>query len=154
VLADSYVRFFALCAELARERQNGAVVALVTNASFLDGLVHRGMRARLASWFDEVQVLDLGGSALVGRSRERRDDNVFGVRPSVAVTWLCRYPRTARSTLSPGTAHCSYARQFGSRNDKLAWLSAVAPEQLAFQPLACLYSALPIDPSIRASSAP
>ena len=138
VLTDSYVRFFALCAELARERQAGAVVALVTNSSFLDGLVHRGMRARLASWFDEVEVLDLGGSALLGLSREQRDDNVFGVRPAVAVTWLCRYPRAARGAARPAVAHCSYARQLGSRAEKLAWLSTVAaaPEQLAFQPLA------------------
>jgi len=115
VLSDAYVRFFALCAELARAADGGALVALVTNASFLDGPVHRGMRARLLEWFDQIAVLDLGGSALLGRQRTQRDDNVFGVRPNVAITWLCRHPRQRRSALG----RARYTRSFGSRADKL-----------------------------------
>lgn len=122
VLSDAYVRFFALCAQLARGCDAGALVGLVTNASFLDGPVHRGMRARLLEWFDEVYVLDLGGSALLGRQRSVRDDNVFGVRPSVAVTWLCRYPIARRR---PGVARALYARRLGSKADKLNWLAEI-----------------------------
>jgi len=138
VLADAYVRFFALCAEAARTHVSGVVVGLVTNASYLDGLLHRGMRARLASWFDELHVLDLGGSALLGSRRERRDDNVFGVRPGVAITWLCRYPASTASASprSSAAGHCRYARLFGSRTDKLRQLAELDPHALAFQPLA------------------
>lgn len=131
VLTDAYVRFFALCAELVRDRDAGAVVALVSNGSYLDGLMHRGMRARLLSWFDELYVLDLGGSALLGRSRELRDDNVFGVRPSVAVTWLCRLPGP-RAVRPAGKAF--YARMLGSQAHKAQQLMAAEP--LAFEPLA------------------
>jgi hypothetical protein len=141
VLSDAYVRFFALCSELAGSHAQGGVVALVSNASYLDGPVHRGMRARLLAAFEEVYVLDLGGSALLGRTRERRDDNVFGVRPGVAVTWLCRYPDAQQRRL-PGRVF--YARMFGTREEKLAQLSAAGAHELEFQPLEsaapqCLY---------------
>ncbi|HEX7481448.1 MAG TPA: N-6 DNA methylase, partial [Polyangiales bacterium] len=59
VLSDAYVRFFRWAAEAARSSSGGAVVGLVTNASFLDGPVHRGMRAALLRWFDRLWVIDL-----------------------------------------------------------------------------------------------
>jgi len=131
VLSDAYVRFFALCAEIAQAHASGAVVALVSNASFLDGLMHRGMRAKLLAAFDAVRVLDLGGSALLGRRRDQRDDNVFGVRPAVAVTWLCRYPVRASRR-----ARVTYARLFGSRAEKLQRLAASDARDLGFRALA------------------
>jgi len=134
VLADAYVRFFALCAELACAADGGALVGLVTNASFLDGPVHRGMRARLLSWFDHISVLDLGGSALLGRRRAQRDDNVFGVRPNVAITWLCRRSRQRRTT---ALGRACYARRFGSRADKLALLDGATLATLQLSEHAC-----------------
>lgn len=133
VLSDAYVRFFALCSELARSSEAGALVALVTNASFLDGPVHRGMRSRLLEWFDDVAVLDLGGSALLGQRRLQRDDNVFGVRPNVAITWLCRYPLQRRTA----SGRARYVRCFGSRADKLAVLSGATLTALGFAQHAC-----------------
>jgi hypothetical protein len=90
VLSDAYVRFVRWSAELVRAAPGGGVLGLVTNASFLDGPVHRGMRAALAGWHRRVRVIDLGGSALVARASGERDENVFGVRPSVAVTIASR----------------------------------------------------------------
>ncbi|MFW6051558.1 MAG: type ISP restriction/modification enzyme [Myxococcota bacterium] len=122
VLRDAYVRFWRWAAEVAARSDGGAAVLLVTNASFLDGPVHRGMRGALLRWFDGVDVLDLGGSALVARDR-RRDDNVFGVRPAVAVTlaWRCavRHPAGVR-----------YARMVGARDEKLRALAAADPDRL------------------------
>jgi hypothetical protein len=112
---------------------------LVSNASFLDGPVHRGMRAALLRWFDALFVLDLGGSALLGRAPTARDQNVFDVRPSVAVTWLCRYPDGARRL--PGRVH--YARMRGAKLVKLANLAAATHASLGFEPLQ------PIAPSWR-----
>lgn len=136
VLSDAYVRFMRWAAELARARPAGAVVGLVTNASFLDGPVHRGMRAALARWFDTIDVVDLGGNALLGREAGvgARDGNVFGVRPAVAVSVFVRAPgRDDRC------ARVRYARIWGGKQDKLdalatatfadfAWSSVIAPE--------------------------
>lgn len=86
VLRDAYVCFFRVAAALCQAHGAGSALGLLTNHSFLDGPVHRGMRHALLRWFGQVDVVDLGGNALVARIG-RRDDNLFGVRPGVAVTW-------------------------------------------------------------------
>jgi hypothetical protein len=131
VLSDAYVRFFRLCAEAARQTSAGAVLALISNGSFLDGPVHRGMRAALVRWFDALYVLDLGGSALLQRAGTPRDDNVFGVRPSVTISWLCR--RAGGDHARAGQLY--YARLRGARADKLELLRRAGLADLGFEPL-------------------
>jgi hypothetical protein len=119
VLSDDYVRFFRWAAEVARGAEGGAVVALVTNASFLDGPVHRGMRAALLRWFARLDVIDLGGSALVAR-RGDADENVFGVRPAAAITVAVRPP--GHDGQRPAAVRHAALR--GTRARKLARLAA------------------------------
>ncbi|MEM9067286.1 MAG: type ISP restriction/modification enzyme [Myxococcota bacterium] len=118
VLSDAYVRFWRWAAEVVRRAPGGGIVGLVTNASFLDGPVHRGMRAALARWFDRVDVVDLGGSALVAQAE--RDENVFGVRPSVAITIALRGP--GRNEAQPGVVRVMALR--GTKEAKLRALDA------------------------------
>jgi hypothetical protein len=118
VLSDAYVRFLRWACEVARLARRGAVVALVTNGSYLDGPVHRALRAALRRFFDAIHVLDLGGNALLPRSG-RRDDNVFGVRPTVAVVLGVRKPD--RDEGMPATVR--YLRLFGPLEQKLERLA-------------------------------
>jgi len=155
VLSDAYVRFVRWSAELVRRAPGGGVLGLVTNASFLDGPVHRGMRAALAGWHRRVRVIDLGGSALVARASGERDENVFGVRPSVAVTIASRGPkhttaehvrdelveaRSGREEHERGgrdpsaSLHVEVATVRGTREEKLA---ALGPS-LRFEPVDAL----------------
>lgn len=120
VLSDDYVRFWRWAAEMARRADAGAVVTLVTNASFLDGPIHRGMRGCLSRWFSRIDILDLGGSALLARSG-RRDENVFGVRPGVAIARALRHPRRGGGGEAPPTT-VSYRALRGTRREKLARL--------------------------------
>lgn len=144
VLSDVYVRCFRVCVEAARQQRAGAIVALVTNGSFLDGPVHRGMRAALLRWFDELHVLDLGGSALLGQRRTERDENVFGVRPSVAVTWLCRDPGQGPAAEGGKRSRLHYARLRGGRVEKLERLAGLERWQEAvFEPEAPLLRFVP-----------
>jgi hypothetical protein len=131
VLSDAYVRFFRVCAEAARNARAGALIGLVSNASFLDGPVHRGMRAALLRWFDAIYVLDLGGSALLGRESGVRDENVFGVRPGVAITWLCRDPGVAPRA----QPRVHYARMRGDKAEKLARLAHSERDSWGFREL-------------------
>jgi hypothetical protein len=131
VLSDDYVRFFRWGAELVRRSEGGGVLALVTNASFLDGPVHRGMRAALLRWLDSIDVVDLGGSALVAHGRGA-DENVFGVRPSVAITIGARGPGRAE----PRSAVVTYARVHGSAAGKREQLSRGDVGGAAFVPTA------------------
>ncbi|MCU0676773.1 MAG: hypothetical protein MUE69_28780, partial [Myxococcota bacterium] len=116
-------------AEVVRRAPGGGVLGLVTNASFLDGPVHRGMRAALAAWHRRVRVIDLGGSALVARASGDRDENVFGVRPSVAVTIASRGARQERAS-----ARVEVATLRGTREEKLAALGG----SLRFEPVDAL----------------
>lgn len=118
VLADAYLRFLRWAIdEVERAREAGAI-ALVTSTSYLDGPVHRGVRAVLCARFDEVRVLDLGGSALLARDRGTLDANLFGVRPGAAILVAARRSNAQRRRL----ACVSYVRVAGSRGDKLAAL--------------------------------
>lgn len=117
VLADAYVRFIRWGTEVITRSKKGGVLALVTNHSYLDGPVHRGMRASLLKAFDEVRVLDLGGSALTARNAGERDANLFGVRPGAAVLLCARGPHGV-------TRPMHYARLLGDETSKrAAWLS-------------------------------
>ncbi len=118
VLSDAYVRFWRWAAQVVRRAPGGGVVGFVTNASFLDGPVHRGMRAALARYFHRVRVVDLGGSALVAQGT--RDENVFGVRPSVAVTVAARRALEDEGRL----ATVQVAALRGTREEKRAALEA------------------------------
>jgi len=130
VLADCYVRFVRWACEVACHGQRGAVVAFVTNASYLDGPVHRGMRAALRRFFDALHVIDLGGNALLARSGER-DDNVFGVRPAAAVLIALRLPGAGRARL----ANVRYQRMHGALPDKLARLARAGLDEPGFRAL-------------------
>ncbi len=120
VLADAYVRFLRWAIDAVERAPGGGALALVTNSSYLDGPVHRGLRAALLARFDEVSVIDLGGSALVARAPGTVDGNVFGVRPGVAILLAARRP--ARSASAP-TASLRYRALEGAPDDKLAALS-------------------------------
>jgi len=125
VLADAYVRFLRWSAELVRQAEQGGVLALVTSGAYLDGPVHRGLRGALRHWFDALHVIDLGGSALLARGTGR-DDNVFGVRPNVAVLLAARRavrPK-ARVREMRGLGRVGYRRLIGSAEQKSAALQA------------------------------
>ncbi len=117
VLSDAYVRFLRWGAEVVRCAPEGGVLALVTNGSYLDGPVHRGMRAALRRFFDELRVIDLGGNALLSRPGVR-DGNVFGVRTSAAV--LLGVRRADCDETRPAQVH--HRALAGSADEKLALL--------------------------------
>lgn len=128
VLRDRYVLFVRWAIELARLAETGGVVAMVLNGSFLDGPVHRGMRAALATWCGQLDIVDLGGNAMLTRSGDR-DDNVFGVRPSVAVMLADCSAKASLDSLSPSAdrARVAYRRLWGDAGRKLAALNDVVP---------------------------
>lgn len=135
VLADAYVRFLRWAIDAVERAPAGGAIALVTNASYLDGPVHRGLRAVLRARFDEVSILDLGGSALVARAPGVVDGNVFGVRPGAAILLAAR----ARSRAADRVAQVSYRGVTGSVADKLVALGApLAPAAAIDEPLASL----------------
>ncbi len=127
VLSDAYVRFVRWALAVLERSPCGGVVGFVTNGSFLDGTVHRGMRTWMARTLDRIDVVDLGGSALVARAGPR-DENVFGVRPSVAITIMARGRGTHERA-----ARVRRVRITGSRQEKLAALAALEVDDARFE---------------------
>jgi hypothetical protein len=123
VLSDAYVRFLALAIALARAARGGAVVGFVTNSSYLDGPVHRGLRGVLSRTFDALDVIDIGGSALLAREQGAQDGNVFGVRTPAALLLAVRRPGRVEHG-DARRARVRYARVHGDVASKLEQLGA------------------------------
>jgi hypothetical protein len=140
VLSDDYVRFFRWALEQARSAPSGAIVCFVTNASYLDGPVHRGMRAALSAGFERIETFDLGGGSL--RSRDASaDEPIFPVRVAAALS-VC--VRTAGSALP---ARASYLRISGTREQKLAVLQTAAEPSHPFLPGPPWFRLIPDSPA-------
>jgi hypothetical protein len=120
-LSNDYVRFFRLAQELVERRGEG-IVAFVSDAGYLDGVLFRDVRAELLRVSAAAWVLDLGGGMRRG-ARAADDGNVFGVTQPVAVGMFV-VKRGASAGASAGAGALRYARLTGTRAEKLAALDA------------------------------
>lgn len=143
VLSDDYVRFFCWALEQARRAPCGAVVCFVSNASYLDGPVHRGMRAALSAAFDRIELFDLGGGSLRSRGSEL-DQPLFPVRVGALLS-VC-----VRSAAAAKRARVAYQRLAGSRAQKLAHLETDSALSPSFEPAAPWFRFVPEAPVMRA----
>ncbi len=90
-LNDDYIKFFAL-AEDCLSGSSMAIMAMITNNSWLTAKTFRGVRAQLLGSFQKLSIFDLGGSSeLSGSSFDRdKDENVFDISQGVAISILGR----------------------------------------------------------------
>ncbi len=90
-LSDDYVKFLRLGHFLVA-RAGFGVLSLITNHTYLTGIIHRGLREQLLASFDAINVLDLHGSALLGLKSPtgHTDQNVFDIQQGVSIAALVR----------------------------------------------------------------
>lgn len=129
-LSDDYVKFLRL-AEYFIQRNGNGVVGMVTNNSFLDGVVHRKMRLHFRETFDAIYVVNLHGDA---NKKEKSPDgspdkNVFDIKQGVSI--LIAVKRGSSRSL----ARVWHADFYGTRESKYnrllqSGLSTVAFTQL------------------------
>lgn len=115
-LNDDYVKFFVLALYYAR-RSSLATLGYVTNRSYLDGMLHRGLRQQLLDAFPFQEIIDLGGDT---RSGSSSDQNVFDITQGVAIL-----------VGAPVGTKVTYVRWQGSRSDKLAQLETPSDDDLS-----------------------
>lgn len=115
-LSDDYVKFMAF-AERLLEGHSG-VLGMITNRSYIAGLIHRGMRAQLIAANDRVDIVDLHGDCNVGEAVPlgAANENVFDITQGVAISFL------ARRTGEPGGARVRHSEIWGTRPEKYAQL--------------------------------
>ena len=123
-LDDDYIKFIRLGEHLAAEAGCG-VLGVITNNSFLDGLVHRAMRGHLLNTYPSFDVVDLHGSTV---RRERTpdggdDENVFDIQQGVSLTLAWRAPQ-------PAICRVRHGELWGTRASKYKLLSDSMPAAL------------------------
>ncbi|WP_221914052.1 N-6 DNA methylase, partial [Thiorhodospira sibirica] len=60
-LSDDYIKFIRFAQHLIEKTGEG-IIGVITNNSFLDGLIHRQMRKSMLETFDKIYIIDLHGS--------------------------------------------------------------------------------------------
>jgi len=85
-LSDDYIKFIRF-AHWKIEQAGKGVVGMITNNSYLSGLIHRGMRKKLLESFDEIYILNLHGNARIGERCPdgSKDENVFDIMQGVSI---------------------------------------------------------------------
>ena len=112
-LSDDYIKFIRFAHDRI-ERTGFGAVGMITNHSYLSGLIHRGMREELAKSFNEIYLLNLHGNALMGETSPdgTPDKNVFDIKQGVAISLF------VKKRESEGSVQVKYADLWGLRDDK------------------------------------
>lgn len=84
---DMYARFYRWAFD--RLDSNG-IVAFVTNRSFIDSRTFDGFRKVVASEFNHIYIVDLGGDVRSNPKLSGTKHNVFGIQTGVAICFMVR----------------------------------------------------------------
>ena len=93
-LYDSYIKAFRWAADRL-DRDNGGIVAFVSNGAWLDGNATSGFRKCLVEEFSSIYVFNLRGNCRTsGELRRKEGGNVFGFgsRTPISITLLVKKP--------------------------------------------------------------
>lgn len=112
-LSDDYIKFIRM-SEHYVEKNGQGVLAMITNNSFIDGVIHRQMRKHLLETFDEIYIYDLHGSATKQETAPdgSKDENVFDIRQGVCISIM------VKTGDSKSMADVYHIDSFGKRNKK------------------------------------
>jgi len=90
-LSDDYIKFIRF-AHWKMESVERGVIGIITNNSFINGLIHRGMREELMKDFDEIYILNLHGNSRIGEKCPdgTKDENVFEIMQGVCITFFIK----------------------------------------------------------------
>jgi predicted helicase len=128
-LSDDYVKFIRLAESYVEKNKNGGVVAMITNNSFVDGVVHRQMRHHLRRTFDLIYIINLhGDSNKMEMSPDGSvDKNVFDIKQGVAIMIAVKSGK-AKDKLAD-----VYVKDiWGNRESKYTWLGENSLETTKF----------------------
>lgn len=118
-LSDDYIKFIRFAEEMISKTGEG-IVAMITNNSYIDGIIHRQMRKHLLQTFDKIYVLDLHGNSKKKETTPEGgiDENVFDIQQGVSIILAVKKDRGPVSQL----AEVYQADMFGRRKDKFGYL--------------------------------
>jgi len=132
-LSDDYIKFIRY-AEHYIEKNKAGIVAMITNNTFLDGIIHRQMRKHLLETFDEIYVLDLHGNT---KKKEKapngsKDENVFDIQQGVSISIMVRI-----SDMKEKLATVFHSDIYGTRKNKFKELNNSEINKIKWKKLNC-----------------
>ncbi len=136
-LDDDYIKFIRFAQyQIENNSQNAGIVGFITNHSYLNGLIHRGMREELLKYFDQIYIMDLHGNSLLKETTPdgNIDQNVFDIQQGVAILIAVRekskpdYGSSAYKSRDgiKEMAKVLYYDVWGSREDKYRFLESAS----------------------------
>jgi hypothetical protein len=142
-LSDDYIKFIRFAHDRI-ERTGYGIIGMITNNSYLAGLIHRGMREELLKSFSEIYILNLHGNlALQERTPEGGPDkNVFDIRVGVSIVFFIKKIGFNEQS------RVYYSDLWGERDGKYEYLASNNVRDTKWQqlePLAPSYAFVPRD---------
>ncbi len=131
-LSDDYIKFIRFAHDRI-ERTGYGIVGMITNHSYLSGLIHRGMREELMATFGDIYAMDLHGSTKLHTrpSGEGPDENVFDIQQGVAIGL---FVRTSPMGSENRVLHADLWGARASKESYLAANDAATTEWVALSP--------------------
>ena len=116
-LSDDYIKFIRFD-HWKIEQAGKGIIGLISNNSYLSGIIHRGMRKKLLETFDEIYILNLHGSSRIGEKTPdgSKDENVFDIQQGVAIALYVKLEKPAKEK------KVYYADLWGIREEKYKYL--------------------------------
>lgn len=123
-LDDDYIKFMRF-AHYRIEQTGDGIFGFITNNSYINGLIHRGMREELLKTFDQIYIMDLHGNSLLKEISPNGspDQNVFDIQQGVAIVITVKDMPSADSD-KPKLAKVFYYNLWGSRKTKYEFLNS------------------------------
>ena len=140
-LDDDYIKFIRFAQyQIQKTPQGYGIIGFITNHSYLNGLIHRGMREELLKYFDTLYIMDLHGNSLLKETTPEGnvDQNVFDIQQGVAILIAVReksepdYFSTAYKSRDgvKEMAKVLYYDVWGRREDKYKFLESASLDNI------------------------
>jgi predicted helicase len=118
-LSDDYIKFIRF-AHWKIDQVGKGIIGMITNNSYLSGLIHRGMRKKLLGSFNEIYILNLHGNSRIGEKCPdgSPDENVFDIMQGVSIALFIK---SNNQNNEPGKVY--YRDIYGLRENKYKYLN-------------------------------
>ncbi len=144
-LSDDYIKFIRWAQELI-DRSGQGIIGLVTNHTYLTGIVHTGMRKELMRIFDQIYILDLHGSKIRHEDTPEgeQDENLFDVKQGICIGLFVKNPEINDKKIL-------HFDLFGPKDHKCVWLVGNDVETIPWENISNIRSGAPFKPRITVS---
>jgi len=117
-LSDDYIKFIRF-AHWKIDQDGKGIIGMITNNSYLSGLIHRGMRKSLLKSFNEIYILNLHGNSRIGEKCPdgSKDENVFDIQQGVSIALFIKKEKSGR------VCKVFYQDVYGLRENKYGYLT-------------------------------